>query len=63
MTKLKPCPICGAKPVVETWASNGFMCMVKCNGPDCPVPIDGYPKSHNIEEAIEAWNRRVKTND
>ena len=50
-TKLKPCRICkGNKIIVETWSSGGFMCMVKCNNPDCPVPDYGYPTGRNLDE-------------
>lgn len=35
--ELKPCPFCGKKPKIENWSSGGFMYIVKCNNPDCPV--------------------------
>lgn len=58
-TKLKPCWICkGNKIIVQTWSSGGFMCMVKCNNPDCPVPGDGYPTGRNPDEVKAEWNRR-----
>lgn len=56
--ELKPCPLCGRKPIIEHWSSGGKMYMVKCNNPDCPVPAESYPKGHNIIEVISEWNRR-----
>lgn len=56
---LNPCRICkGNKIVVETWMSGGWMYMVKCNNPDCPVPDDGYPKGRDLEKVKEEWNLR-----
>lgn len=57
--QLKPCLLCGKKPVIERWASGGMMYMVKCNNPDCPVPEDGYPAGRNLEKVKEEWNRRA----
>lgn len=57
--ELKPCPFCGKKPIIERWNSGGSMYMVKCNNPDCPVPVNGYPAGHNLDEVKEQWNRRV----
>ncbi|MCI8429949.1 MAG: hypothetical protein HFI16_06790 [Lachnospiraceae bacterium] len=60
MGKLKPCRICGGnRIVIETWLSaGGFICMVKCNNPDCPVPDNGYPTGRDLENVKEEWNRR-----
>lgn len=33
--------------------------MVKCNNPDCPVPVVSYPVGHNLSEVISEWNRRA----
>ena len=60
MIELKPCPFCGKKPIIETWSSGGNMYMVKCGNMDCPVPLDGYPSGHRLDEVKEAWNRRVE---
>ena len=57
--ELKPCPICGRKPIIEHWSSGGIMYMVKCNTSDCPVPLLSYPKGHNLDEVIIEWNRRA----
>lgn len=57
--ELKPCPICGKKPVIEHWSSGGMMFMVKCNNQDCPVPIASYPKGRDLNMVIKAWNRRA----
>ena len=55
--ELKPCPLCGRKPIIEHWSSGGTMFMVKCNNPDCPVPEESYPKGHKLSEVIAEWNR------
>lgn len=56
--KLKPCPFCGRKPIIEMWSSGGRMFMLKCNNPDCPIPLNGYPAGHNIDDVKAEWNRR-----
>lgn len=57
--KLLPCKICGKKNIkVEKWSSGGLMYMVKCNNPDCPVPIEGYPTGRKLTEVEDEWNRR-----
>lgn len=56
---LKPCKFCGRKPIIEHWSSGGMMYMVKCNNPDCPVPVESYPKGHNLDKVIVEWNRRA----
>lgn len=57
--ELKPCPLCGRKPIIEHWSSGGTMFMVKCNNPDCPEPAKPYPKGHRLNEVIAVWNRRA----
>ena len=57
--ELKACPICGRKPTIEHWSSGGTMYMVKCNNPDCPVPVVSYPNGHNLNEVIAEWNGRA----
>ena len=57
--ELKPCPFCGENPIIEHWRSGGTMFMVKCNNPDCPIPINGYPTGHDLAKAIKKWNRRA----
>ena len=47
MVELKPCKLCGKRPIIEHWSSGGKMYMVKCGNPDCPVPDAGYPSDHN----------------
>lgn len=32
--RLKPCRICGVKPVLEHWTSGGPMYAVRCDNPD-----------------------------
>lgn len=57
---LKPCPFCGKSPIIETWRSGGVMFMVKCNNPVCPIPINGYPTGHDLDQIKNKWNRRAK---
>lgn len=57
--ELKPCLFCGKKPIVEHWSSGRTMYMVKCNNPDCQVPVESYPAGHNLDEVIAEWNRRA----
>lgn len=59
MENLKPCHFCGKTPRIEHWSSGGMMYMVKCNNPDCPVPVVSYPAGHNLSEVISEWNRRA----
>lgn len=54
---MNKCKLCGKNPIVERWSSGGLMYMIKCNNPDCPAPIDGYPKGRNLEEVMKEWNR------
>lgn len=60
MTKLKPCPYCGSKPIIEHWSSGGYMYMVKCNNPDC-LHLEMYPKGRKLEDVKDEWNRRADT--
>lgn len=57
--ELKPCPPCGRKLVVEHWSSGGTMYMVKCNNPDCPMPVESYPNGHKLDEVITEWNQTM----
>ena len=57
--ELKPCPFCGKKPYIERWSSGGMIYMVKCNNPDCPVPVVSYPTGYNLVDVIDDWNRRA----
>ncbi len=57
--ELKPCPFCGKKPIIEHWSSDGMMYMVKCNNPDCPVPVASYPNGRDLNMVIKEWNRRA----
>lgn len=57
---LKPHPLCGGRNIaIETWTRGGRMYMVKCNNPDCYVPVNGYPTGRNLEEVKAEWNKRA----
>lgn len=63
MSKLNPCKHCGKTNIkVEGWSSGGFMCMVKCNNSDCPVPPEGYPKGRDLDKVKAAWNESNPVN-
>lgn len=32
--------------------------MVKCNNPDCPVPVNSYPTGRNLNDVEDEWNKR-----
>lgn len=32
--------------------------MVKCNNPDCPIPVNSYPKGRNLNDVVDEWNKR-----
>ena len=51
--KLKPCPFCGGKPIVDK-NQNSVYCA------DCHM---GTPWTDSIEDAINTWNRRVDNAD
>ena len=62
MTEFKRCPFCGGK--VETEVMSGYreMTFFRCDNPDCLAFIS-FNRKYGIEteeQAIEAWNRRVK---
>ena len=54
---MNKCKLCGKKPIVERWSSGGLMYMIKCNNPDCPVPVVGYPTGRKLEEVMKEWDR------
>lgn len=57
--ELKPCPFCGREPKIEYWSSGGTMYMIKCNNPDCPVPVVSYPVGRDFDEVLADWNWRA----
>ena len=60
MSKLKPCPFCGHKPMMETWSSGGKMYMLKCSNYNCIKGMDTYPRGHDLPKVIEEWNTRAE---
>lgn len=57
--KLKPCPFCGGKAVLEEQDMHVLPFLVKCGNDKCLVYAATYNK-FTKKEAIEAWNRRVE---
>lgn len=67
MDELKPCPFCGGKAKIINYIDSRFFptvnkAYVKCI--KCHSSGDVFKQKNNsidyIEEAIEAWNRRVE---
>jgi Lar family restriction alleviation protein len=69
--KLKPCPFCGAKPIIHHHHDPGFkkgegedLYWMECATPNCLLEdlLDTYPiPESGLEEFIESWNRRAET--
>ena len=56
--KLKPCPFCGGKAIMETFATareREARFRVKCSVCWCETNWDNFSQ----DEAAEAWNRRA----
>lgn len=72
MEKLKPCPFCGGEAKISAGKKDGFKFVIWCEREKCYANSTGYVPTldnsdlalGNIEScknnAIEAWNRRVK---
>lgn len=57
---IKPCPFCGAEPVVDRWFApyRPVLYTVQCTNINCPVkPSTDYCKDRGF--IIRMWNRRV----
>jgi len=54
--KLKPCPFCGGEAAVKSRTAYDYVIMCR----DCYVNDESNNWSQTKEEAIDAWNRRVK---
>ena len=61
MDELKPCPFCGGKAELRHFAGINVTSYVRCM--DCKAQTFEFrisTEQSSDEEAIEAWNRRVK---
>lgn len=56
MAELKPCPFCGWKPMIIVDEKTEEKFGVKCFS--CYGMIE--PRKETKDEAIKAWNRRIK---
>ena len=56
--ELKPCPFCGGEPTVSYDADDKWF-LIECLNDDCPFIVQGQWHL-DMEEAIEAWNRRYE---
>lgn len=52
MSELKPCPFCGGEARVNAYGFNQYSV-------ECKICWAETPRKSGIENAIEAWNRRV----
>lgn len=60
MMELKPCPFCGSKASLNEKHETGTW-IVECTNSTCPASyMIGWDYDTPID-AIEAWNRRVKS--
>lgn len=58
MPKIKPCPFCGGEGILETC---GEYYNVSCNNRQCGMYLINKARScRTKQQAISAWNRRVK---
>lgn len=54
--RLKPCPFCGNKAIMhQSIASRKYF--AKCMMPYCGAAV--FSAKNTIDEAVDAWNRRV----
>lgn len=56
MTKLKSCPFCGGEANVDIGNFGGMVCY-------CEICFAQGKQCETKDEAIEAWNRRVKDDE
>lgn len=50
--ELKPCPFCGSKDILESGYQVNWITCLNC---ECDGPLE-----KTKQEAIKAWNKRVK---
>lgn len=62
-SELKPCPFCGGKAEITMHVDDyGTYYVVCCMTDKCRGSEDySWSETHNVEEAIKAWNRRMIT--
>lgn len=62
MIELKPCPFCGGEPTMRSLAETAnyeATNYILCLNDNCSVKPSMMKTYSTMEEAIEAWNRRV----
>lgn len=59
MTELKPCPFCGNNAKARVFTS-GCLKKIKVWYIECCVCRIRTSVEHDLDRAIEAWNRRAK---
>lgn len=55
---LKPCPFCGAKPVVGSLGGDKQNWSIYC--PDCGLPCAENDIDETLDDIMKQWNRRIK---
>ena len=67
MSELKPCPFCGGEAEIRTQDrpdgnTHYYVYIVRCK--ECRARTEDFPIAyyvhHDVEDAIEAWNRRAE---
>jgi len=56
-TNLKPCPFCGAQPMVGSLSGDNENWSIWCD--DCKIPCVENDIDETLEDIIRQWNRRV----
>ncbi|MBQ3502504.1 MAG: Lar family restriction alleviation protein [Clostridia bacterium] len=62
MMELKPCPFCGAKPIISQRPISETL-YVECVNRKCKIkPSTEFKGWKNIYKHIAAWNKRIDDN-
>ena len=69
----KPCPFCGREPALQKdkrypkWMRSEFLPIdgytVVCNTKECPIYHADNTWYFSAIEAVQAWNRRIESNE
>lgn len=62
MNAIKPCPFCGAQPVIEkelSWKGK-YSWAIACNNDNCPMETVWNYGFLSEQEAIKAWHTRYQ---
>ena len=64
MDKLKPCPFCGAEPVITVKDNDEYNTLndnydIQCGTENCYLEFGADWFHESIEKAVEQWNNRT----